>query len=184
LSKNIEFDRILTENIEFDRILSKNIEFDRILSEIIKFSPESILSIRDEKGADWRMMRRLFRNVVRATSVLMLPKAAECFAQNGIKWLLQSLRLLVETRQVPLDNEFHSVEWIVLQHRLGNDVGMIKGIGKFVEKGTRLENECRQDDLGEIHAGTDLLHEEPDQRFVFFGKFFDLFTGLRRDLKV
>lgn len=85
-------------------------------------------------------MRRLLRDVVCTTSISMLPIASECLAQNRIEWLLQAFGLLVESRQVPLADQFHPNEGIVLNDCLRNDVSMVERVREFVEEGTRLED--------------------------------------------
>lgn len=44
---------------------------------------------------------------------------------------------------------------------------MIVVIRQFVQEGSGLKDEGGQHHFGQIHAGSDLLQQSPDQRFVF-----------------
>lgn len=68
----------------------------------------------DESG--WPINRNLFGDVEGGGAVRMLPAAAEQLAQDGIVRFFQSFRLLVESREVPLDHGFHAGERVILQH--------------------------------------------------------------------
>ena len=43
---------------------------------------------------------------------------------------------------------------------------MVVVVAELVEKGPGLEDEGGEDDAGEVHAGADLLHQEPHDRLV------------------
>ena len=55
---------------------------------------------------------------------------------------------------------------------------MVIVIGDLVQEGPRLQDECWQDDLGQVHARPDLLHEEPDDGLVLLTELLGLVSGL------
>lgn len=97
----------------------------------------------------------------------MFPTAAEHLAQNRIVRLLETFRLLVEPRQVPLNDGFHARERVVLGNgptstnrnsiddvsglekmsEPRQDVRVVIIIGQLIEKRARLENESGQNDF-------------------------------------
>lgn len=108
----------------------------------------------------------------------------ECFTQNGIVRLLQALGFLVETRQVPFENMLHTNQRIIFQcssvwrkkweklafffenlegNLLGNNITMIVIISQLFEETSRFQYEGGQDHLAQVHAGTHLLQQGPQQ---------------------
>lgn len=57
---------------------------------------------------------------------------------------------------------------------------MVIIIRDFVKEGPRLEDEGGKHHLGQVHARSYLLHQEPDDRFVLFAKFLCLIFSLRK----
>lgn len=53
----------------------------------------------------------------------MTPVASEGLTKDGIIWFLQSLWLLVETREVPAYHLLHSGERVILKHCPGGGMG-------------------------------------------------------------
>jgi len=63
------------------------------------------------------MVRDLFDQVEGpGVGARVLPEAAEDLAQDGVVRLLQTSRILVETGQVELHDEFHAVKGIIFLH--------------------------------------------------------------------
>lgn len=54
---------------------------------------------------------------------------------------------------------------------------MIVVVGEFVQERSRFQDERRKDDPGQVHAGPDLLHQEPDDGFVLVRELFSLING-------
>lgn len=62
----------------------------------------------------WLFNSHLFGYVeCSAASLWVFPVTAEGLAQYGVVGLLQALGFLVETGKIPLDNRFHSGEWVL-----------------------------------------------------------------------
>ena len=55
---------------------------------------------------------------------------------------------------------------------------MVVVVRDLVQEGARLQYECRQHHLGQVHARPDLLHEEPDDGLVLLTELFGLVSGL------
>ena len=49
---------------------------------------------------------------------------------------------------------------------LRQEVRVVVVVAELVEEGPGLEDEGGEDDAGEVHAGADLLHQEPHDRLV------------------
>lgn len=62
-------------------------------------------------------MPYLFSNVECAAAIVVLPIATECFTEARIVWLFETLGFLVESRNIPFDDQLHAGERIVFQHR-------------------------------------------------------------------
>lgn len=93
------------------------------------------------------MVWDLLGDIIGSTSILMLPIAAKSLTKDGIERLFEAFRLLVESRQVPLNDDLHAREGIIVRNCFGYQVGVIEGVGELVEEGTWLEYEGRQNDL-------------------------------------
>ena len=65
-----------------------------------------------------------------------------------------------------LSAEFQSTQPHTYSYLLRQEVSVVVVVAQLVEEGPRLEDEGGEDDAGEVHAGTDLLHQEPNNRFV------------------
>ena len=60
----------------------------------------------------------------------------------------------------------------------GYDVSMVVVVRDLVQEGARLQYECWQHHLGQVHAGPHLLHEEPDDGLVLLTELLGLVSGL------
>ena len=65
-----------------------------------------------------------------------------------------------------LSAELQSTQPHTYSYLLRQEVSVVVVVAQLVEEGPRLEDEGGEDDAGEVHAGADLLHQEPNNRFV------------------
>ena len=73
-----------------------------------------------------------------------------------------------------LSAEFQSTQPHTYSYLLRQEVSVVVVVAELVEEGPRLEDEGGEDDAGEVHAGADLLDQEPHDTLVLVADLFRL----------